>query len=267
MSDGEAIHITLSPDGVGRPGLLAARDVSEIVRFAFHAMGQSDLSIPPPIAGGAISYDMGSGAGSAEERRVLYENWILSKAFTELARGIRETLEEAYLFIRLAGLLQEVTTLDMFIRERDQARQRAQRASFPELIVTVNEALTDPLSFSSEFESLQKVRNCLEHRAGNVGVRDIDSSGSLVLSLPRLKIFYYRGTEEVELEAGARIEPGDDREHVKVFVKREARERIYALGERVTFSADDFHEIAFSCNLFINDLVNKLPRPEFPTNQ
>lgn len=260
MSDGEAIHVTLNPDGVGRPGLLAARDVSEIVRFAFNAMEQSDLSTPPPIAGGAISYDMGSGPESAEERRRLYENWILSKGFTELARGIRETLEEAYRYTRIVELLQRPTTVDELVSEVARTRRWAQREPFPALIAAVSAALTEPLSFSSEFESLQKVRNCLEHRAGVVGAQDIDRSGSLVLSLPRLRLFYYRETEEVELEVGARIETGDDREHVEVFAGRVARERAYAVGERVTFSADDFHEIAFSCHLFVYDLVSKLPR-------
>ncbi|QTO17921.1 hypothetical protein [Burkholderia seminalis] len=262
MSDVNVMRVELNPDGVARPGLMAARDGSEIVRFAFHAMEQIDLSVPPPVAGEAISYDMGSGPASAEERRRFYENWILSKAFTELARGIRETLEEAYLFTRIVGLLQRPTTLTDFRAEESRARVWAQGAMFPALIAAVSAALTEPLTFSSEFESLQKVRNCLEHRAGIVGARDIGRNGSLVLNLPRLKIFYYRGTEEIELESGARIEPGDDREHVQICARRVTREREYVLGERVTFSVRDFHEIAFSCHLFVHDLVGKLPHPE-----
>ncbi|WP_175782758.1 hypothetical protein [Burkholderia cenocepacia] len=268
MTEMKGVVVTLNPGGVGRPGFVAARDVSEVVRFAFHAMGQTDLSVPPPIVEAAISYDMGTGAKSADERRTLYENWILSKAFTELARGIREALEEAYLFTRIVGLVRKRhPTVDEFNAEQDQARKWAQQASFPNLMAAVNEALTGPLIFASEFESLQKVRNCLEHRAGVVGKRDIDDSGSLVLSLPRLRLFYWRGETQIELELGARVDPGDDHEHAEVRLERVTRVRKYELGEVVRFSAVDFHEIAQSCYMFITDLVRKLPRPDFPANQ
>ncbi|MDR5660975.1 hypothetical protein [Burkholderia cenocepacia] len=268
MTEMKEVVVTFNPDAVGRPGLLAARDASEVVRFAFHAMEQTDLSTPPPIAEATISYDMGTGATSAEERRTLYESWILSKAFTELARGIRETLEEAYLFTRIVGLVnQRHPTVDEFNAEQDQGRRWAKQASFPNLINVVNEALIEPLNFSSEFESLQKVRNCLEHRGGMVGKRDIDDSGALLLSLPRLRLFYWRGEAQIELEIGARVDSGDDRKHVEVHLERVTRERKYALGELVRFSAEDFHEISHSCYMFINDLVRKLPRPKLLANQ
>ena len=268
MTEMKEVVVTFNPDAVGRPGLLAARDASEVVRFAFHAMEQTDLSTPPPIAEATISYDMGTGAMSAEERRTLYESWILSKAFTELARGIRETLEEAYLFTRIVGLVnQRHPTVDEFNAEQDQGRKWAKQASFPNLMAAVNEALTGPLIFSSEFESLQKVRNCLEHRGGMVGKRDVDDSGLLLLSLPRLRLFCMRGEQEIEIELGARVDSGDGREHVEVRLGRATRVRKYELGEMVRFSAVDFHEIAHSCYLFIDDLIRKLPRTEFPANQ
>jgi hypothetical protein len=48
--------------------------------------------------------------------------------------------------------------------------------------------LTTPLAFGAEFLSIQKVRNCLEHRGGVVGTQDADIDGILRLSFPRFKI-------------------------------------------------------------------------------
>lgn len=69
-----------------------------------------------------------------------------------------------------------------------------------------------------------------------------------------------RGTEEVELEPGAIVDPGDGSKEVQVCSQRVTRTRAYRLGERITFTADEFQEIAFACTLFLGDLVAKLPK-------
>ena len=37
-------------------------------------------------------------------------------------------------------------------------------------------------------------------------------------------------------------------------------EREFKLGERVTFKADEFHDIGFGCLAIAQDLVNRLPQ-------
>lgn len=254
------IPLILNPDGVASPGNIAARDASEIVRFAFQAISHSDLSVPPRVPGNPIAYDLGSGASSAEARRLLYENWILVRAFSELARGIRATLEEAFFFIRVAAIPNgpiKAHALDGLLAD---IRTNAGRASFPKLMEAVTAGLTEPLTFAAEFQSLQRVRNCLEHRGGIVGQQDADENGNLTLTMPRIKVFYMRAGEEVELAIGAQVDPGDDRKEVVLLSKRETRARVYVIGERITFTADEFQEIAFACVLFISDLVTKLPK-------
>ncbi|MGO4307983.1 hypothetical protein [Cupriavidus sp. RAF12] len=238
----------------------AARDASEIVRFALNSLANSDLSIAPPVMGHPIAYDMGSSANNADERRTLYTNWILSQAFSEVVRGIRDSLEEAYFFLQLAKIHDGPIKSDAFNALMSESRKEAQRAKFPDLIASVNKELTAALAFTTEFQSLQKVRNCLEHRGGIVGTQDADADGVLTLSLPRIRVFYIRGTEEVELVPGSTVDPGDDRDNVEIYSQRVTRTRSYRVGERVTFTADEFHEISFACTLFLGDLVAKLPQ-------
>ena len=207
-----------------------------------------------------MAYEMGTGASNAEERRTLYANWILSQAFSEVARGIRDSLEEAYFFLRLAKIHDGPMKAGAFNALMRDARKEAQRAKFPDLIAAVTQGLTEPLTFAAEFQSLQKVRNCLEHRGGVVGTQDADANGVLTLSLPRIKVFYMRGPEEVELEPGAILDPGDGSKEVQLYSQRVTRTRAYRVGERITFTADEFQEIAFACTLFLTDLVSKLPK-------
>ncbi|WP_157877182.1 hypothetical protein [Cupriavidus taiwanensis] len=252
--------LTLNSDGVASPGMKAARDASEIVRFALHSFDNSDLSIAPPVAGHPIAYDMGTSANNADERRTIYANWILSQAFSEVARGIRESLEEAYFFLKIAKIHDGPMKADAFNALMRESRKEAQRAKFPDLIAKVNQGLTEALVFAAEFHSLQKVRNCLEHRGGTVGAQDADADGVLILSMPRIKLSYMRGTEEIELEPGCTVDPGDERKDVEIYSQRVTRTRAYRLGERITFTADEFQEIAFACTLFLGDLVAKLPK-------
>src|SRR5947209_6054074 len=135
---------------------------------------------------------------TSAQRRAMYENWLLTRGFQDLARGIRESLEEAALFLSLVVKSNTVSTIQQLESEIVRSRKRASKLQFPELMVEINARLATLLAFGAEFLSIQKVRNCLEHRGGVVGVQDADADGILRLSFPRFKIFYNRKGEEIE---------------------------------------------------------------------
>lgn len=202
---------------------------------------------------------------TTEERRLDFQNWILAKGFHDLARGVRETLEEAYLYV---GILQKharsVVALDVINSTISSLRYDAGNKRFPQLLKFINNKLKEPLSFDEEFMSLQKVRNCLEHRGGIVGEQDIDKqTGVLSLKFPRMKIYYVRGGDEIEIPSGEisdthEIHKDIDKER-SIFVKRVVQERDYQLGEPVQIGGRDFFEIALACQMFASDLATKLP--------
>jgi hypothetical protein len=121
------------------------------------------------------------------------------------------------------------------------------------------------MAFDDDFRSFQKVRNCLEHRAGVVGAIDVDETQHLTLMLPRLKMFYLKEGNEIELEVGAIIDRYEHPEMVEILIKRETRTKSYALGDKVRFNASEFHEIAFACHMFAGDLASKLPSRPSPS--
>lgn len=172
---------------------------------------------------------------------------------------MHHTLEEALLFVELLKYQPTQTTWEGFQAHVEQIRTRAGRLPFPALLAEVNAGLTSPMAFDDDFRSFQKVRNCLEHRAGIVGTVDVDETQQLTLMLPRLKAFYLRAGEEVEVEVRAVIDRYEHPEMVEILIKRETRTRSYAQGEKVRFNASEFHEIAFACHMFAGDLASKLP--------
>jgi hypothetical protein len=183
------INLTLHPDGVAAPAHRAAVICREVVDLYFDTLSKADLS-QPPSAPGDTFFRFDINGLSAEERRGVHERWVLIKAFQDLMRGVRGSLEEAYFFIALLreGKIRAPTnaTLGEILAPY---RAKAEAMNFPSLMEQVNRGLENPVPFAEAYGSLQSARNCLEHRDGIVGRRDVDAGGVLKISVPRAKIF------------------------------------------------------------------------------
>lgn len=264
MTKPQALQITLNPNGVAQPAQRVVIIASQVVGTALRALAKDDLS-PPDMQGGHWGYQFNGLEMTDAERRETYQNWILSKGFQDLARGVRETLEEAAFYLAMIGREPGMTTLAKVEADMAAIRAAAAKLQFPKLLEDVNAGLSEPMAFDAEFLSLQKVRNCLEHRGGRVGERDVDESGSMTLSFPRLRAFYHRGDAEIEIMPGEAIDTHDrgnpfgKGKEVPIYMNRVTRTRTYALNEPVVISASDFYEIAMACQLFASDVAAKLP--------
>lgn len=265
MSEPNALYIKLHPNGVAAPAQRAVIVASQVVGICLRALANDDLS-PPEMRGGFIGYKFDGLEMSDDERRETYQNWLLSKGFQDLARGVRETLEEAVFYLAMIKREPGLTTLGEIEAEMAEIRANAGKPRFPALLEEVNAGLTEPMAFDAEFLSLQKVRNCLEHRGGRVGPPDVDAAtGTMTLSFPRLRMFYRRGEEEIEWSPGEVIDtrspdnPFGKGEGVPLYMNRVTRSREYGLGEPVVITASDFYEIAMACQLFASDVAAKLP--------
>lgn len=264
MAEPLALHITLNPNGVAEPAQRVVIIASQVVATALRALEKDDVS-PPEMRGGHLEYQFNGLEMTDDERRTTFQNWILSKGFQDLARGVRETLEEAVFYLAMIKREPGITTLAKVEADIAAIRAAAAKLPFPKLLEDVNAGLTEPMAFDAEFLSLQKARNCLEHRGGRVGARDVDTTGSMTLSFPRLRVFYSRGDTEIEIAPGAAIDTHDPGssfgkgEGVSLFINRVTRTRTYQLDEPVVISASDFYEIAMACQLFASDVAAKLP--------
>lgn len=261
----EQITLTLNPAGVAEPLKRAVVIATETIGTCLRGLSKDDLS-PPELRAGFVGYRFEGLHLEGAERRTLFHNWLFSKGFQDLTRALREMLEEAVLYLTLIKREAGLTTIAQIKAEIAAARAAAQRPPFPQLLEQVNADLVEPITFEAEYLSLQKVRNCLEHRGGLVAAKDVSSdTGILALSFPRLKLFYMRDGEEVELAADEAIDthqPGNLLEEaagVPIMLKRVTRVREYALGDPVVITLDDFAEIAMACQLFADDLASKLP--------
>jgi hypothetical protein len=191
------------------------------------------------------------------ERKATYTNWLLSKAFQDLARAVNEALQEAYCYVEVLALPGGTSTWGALQETIKSIQVKANKMHFPELLRHVGERLNTKLQFGEEYSSLQKVRNCLEHRAGVVGERDIVADGKLKLRFPTYELVITESTgketivaqqEEIYVEGGG-----------SVGFRIGRIEKEFALGERVILTPFDFQQIAQGCIAFCADLGSKLP--------
>lgn len=205
------ILITLQPDGVAAPAQQAAAICTEIIDFYFDALGKADLGKESPPRDTFFRFRFTGINRSEIERRALHENWILAKAFQDLMRGVRGSLEEAYFFLELLSLgkiqVKSDSTLDdVFAPFRTSAAKK----KFPPLLEHVNSKLEKPLDFLDAYQSMQNARNCLEHRGGVVSKSDAGEDGIMELRFPRVKMYVMDKGKETELQREMFVEAGTE---------------------------------------------------------
>jgi hypothetical protein len=260
--DRPKVALELNLGAIIAPAQNAVVLASEIVDFVSAAMQGADLSEKP--VNQELQYRFKSPDVSAAERRAMYESWLYSKAFQDLLRGLKGSLELAYVFVNLLSQCHRTasdTTIENFLAP---FKKEAATLHFGPLLDKLNERFGEPLPFVEAYHSLQRARNCFEHRNGVVGNVDAPAGGVMILSFPRVKMFYKRGDEEVELEAGHVIDAGDGKEGVQIFTKIEPRERRFSPRHRLEIAPKDFNEIAFACNFFAEQLADRVSRLKPP---
>ena len=229
---------------------------------SLEAVDNADLTAALTVEGPGMAFTFENAVANHDERKARYRSWLLAKGFQDLARGLRETLEAAYLWVGYVRLHGQPLPQGGFPALTADLVQTANGKNFPTLLAAVNEGLTEPLHWEDAFKSIQKVRNCLEHRAGMVNQKDAGTDqASLRLSIPRLQLFVQDGDQDTELVPNMVIERGGS-----LFLRHSIRELEYPVGTRISFSSDDFGEIAMACWMMATVLKSKLPRPPAPAN-
>jgi hypothetical protein len=260
----EQLQLSLDPGHLAAITDSAVLSSCEVVNFHFNALAGADLGQPAHTP--EARYRFKGPELNAAQRRAMHESWILAKAFQELLRAVRDALERAHVFVTLLGKTHRVSSSATLVEFLAPFQKKAADLRFPALLAAVNERLVPKLDFAECYGSLQKVRNCLEHRGGIVSKLDTDEKETFDFSVPRVKVFYLRQGSEVEVVGGERVEPGDDRAEVEIFMRLEVRKRSVSLGERMTFTLSEFNEIAFACHFLGAQLATGLPRPMIETD-
>lgn len=273
------VTIRLDARGVGVPAQMAAKEVYGIFALTHPVIQTADLSNIQPLAGENVHHQMDLLGRTPQEDLASINRRLIAMCISDLARGVRQSLEDAATYIDIAIQTSPEAIRAEILDDTEDAmvaaiwaavaarqgvfRQQAQAMRHPQLLEKVVKGLRAPLSWAPELTSFQKLRNCLEHRGGIVGMQDVDETGAMVIRLPYLKV-------DVVGESGAvrPFEIGMDlKERSSMEVGVDVRKLTFQLGENVEVEPKQIGEMAFACWVFAVDLVDKLTPENAPTTE
>jgi len=230
-------------------GLWAAREYSpggvhlspDYIPFTF---SEPDLKDPPE--------------DEIRRRRQGFEAWVLKRGFEECSKAVFESLHEAYLFVRFAQAdLSAVATLDDLQKFEREVRRKAGKMQFPGFLQAIKSGLTSPLDLEDEISSVNRVRNCLEHRRGIVGESDVTPDEyALVLKWRELQLVSEKDGKVSAYKMGTLAPEG-----AAIGLRTVSSSRGFGVGERITLTAAEFNHVAYTCYLFGYTLANSLAGP------
>lgn len=263
------VTIKIDARGVGNPAQLAAKEVHDIFAIAYPALGAANFGKVAPLADEAVHMQMEVLGRPPGDERTSVMRRLIAMCISDLSRSIRQTLEDASAHAELLHARPELfrpaddrgsederaqAIFAAVERFKAEALAKAQAMRYPQLLEKVQKELATPLQWAPELTSFQKVRNCLEHRGGIVGVQDIGDSGALVLSLPYLKAeLVGLDGSRLPLRTGMPLNNASAM-HFSVAV----RQHTFKLGESLVVEPKQIGEIAFAIWLFASDIVEKL---------
>ena len=200
--------------------------------------------------------------------RVEFRRWVLANGFRDCVEAIGETLEwlrkTCFIWSKTISATSAdsgTTSLQAQMTGEDwnthivAGAVKFNRLSLPDKLEHLESTYgwRRP-DLTSEVLSLNAARNCLVHRAGIVGPKDVKEPDSgLSVTWRRMYISAGEGEARRELFSGSRVEAG---ESVAIEFIEVAKQ--YAIGDKLTFTAGEFVEITLTFLLFSKELEESL---------
>ena len=189
-----------------------------------------------------------------------HENWTLSNGFRDAIEHFNSFFESAHkvlAFWELAARQKDGVKItgSLWNQIIVSGPKSFHRFGLPDKFTHVQNkhSIQIDATLREQILSSNAARNCLVHRNGIVTDQDIGKSTKLEVRWTNLDFIVQNEDGEKDLVLGQIVE----KDSVVAVRNREAI-KTFGIGEQVTFSAQEFANIAWTLFLFANDLVQKM---------
>lgn len=251
------LRLNFNLDGISAPAMKAMQLVGDTVMVVLPALDAFDFAGESQIEGTGIQLRFRQLGSFDDDWREQCKSFVVRKAFQELAKGLKESLEETYSVIHLTRIDWANIDIAGVVAKREKLGRKANKANVPTILEWVNREIGAPLAHTYMVLNVQKVRSCLEHRDGLVSAVDVNNAAgdALELTVPTMNIIAvgkHTGAEVVvvpamQLEEASRVAPRFVDEHLS-----------FPLGARIDIEAERFNHIALSNWVFGSDLAKRV---------
>lgn len=239
--------------GVAKPMRESVHLAGEIIALCSRAIDTHAFDSPLRVGGINHHIQLTTPKNIAEHKRKL-KSLVFAQVFYELARGIRQTLEAAYTYCIISEHVGHRFNLPETLKK---ARNTANKSDTGFLINAVSKRMTEPLGIEKELRSIHKVRNCMEHRFGVVGEKDLENGeDTLTLTLPCWEVLSsLPNSRQTKLAQKAE----NDTPTASLYVVKTTKKLTYNLGDSITFDESEIAELLSACQIIAADIEYRLP--------
>lgn len=264
MTD-EKIEIKFELADVTNKFLLHLKDTTDCISHIYYSIDKLDIDMHKPLPTDSLPIVITDNRPkpTKDEQKQLTLLWTLTKAFEEFINGLTKSFKETYKYLRIYVLSQNpkyTRTREELEAELQKIEIEMEKLHFPDFLDKIEKLLNKTLPLREEVLSINQVRNCLVHRHGTVGEKDIKNSptSDLQLKWNSLKFWTKINGQQTEITYNLRkngiIADGLSLESIK-------NVKAFKLGDKISFDINEFNGIAYTCATFANGLFPLMPRP------
>jgi hypothetical protein len=180
-----------------------------------------------------------------------FEHWIVRCALREITESFGvylETLNKACLRMAVSKGTISAESAPKLEREFDHA-------GLEEKLVKLRESFGVQSNREKYFKCINQARNCITHRRGIVGVKDLSEDGQFHLSWWRMEMFIETESgKEIPFGSPPREEPIKMEEAGTVCARIIDAEKTYKKGQAVILTPSEVSEMIFLINLTISEI-------------
>lgn len=244
-------------------GLVVQRTIG-LVGYGLQAAASAtptDLRIPGLFFNLSVPGDQ---ALTAERAPSEFRSWMLAHALTDCVEAVGSALESARIWCLIwsqPAALQKLEDgsvslkaqlgSEFWNKEVIGGAQKFDRLPLPDKLAHIQSFGVAALSESGDILALNAARNCLTHRGGVVGAKDLQSPTAAGLTVT------WKGFRlDVKEPSGIRTltEPGVVAAGAELSMATHSVSRTFALGRSIVISAQDLVDIGSTFILFANEL-------------
>jgi hypothetical protein len=199
-----------------------------------------------------------------EQALAKHRQWALKNAMRDAVEGAVNFIESAHLVLSIwkitgaaAGDGREVVVpVEDWRQAIEVAPSRFNRCTLPDKFKMLAEdhgVAVDPV-LEAQLRSINQLRNCLVHRGGVVGTKDLDN-GTEVFEVRwrTMEFLIDEGDGPAPVEFGKTLEKGGN-----LCIRISDKSRTFQLGEAIELSEIEFAGMMFGLFAFGTDLVQKV---------
>lgn len=260
----EKIEIKFELAEVTNKFLLHLKETTNCLTNIYHAINKLEINIQKPLPTDSfpIAINDNKPKLTISKQKQITLNWSLTKGFEDFINGLIKSFKETYKYLKIFTLSQEppgTRSRKEMEKEFQKIEIDIEKFSFPQFIEKIEKLLKRTLPLKEKILSVNQLRNCLVHRHGIVGEKDIKNSPTGDLRLKWILLTFWTTKNEQQTEITYNFRK-DGVIVDNLSFKTINKEKVFKQGDKISLDINEFNGIAYTCALFAKKIFSLMPK-------